>query len=463
METFEVKTEDLVLDPANSRKHKAADVEATAASLREFGQQTPIVLAAESNKVVKGNGTTMAARYLLEEQDKASERLDAGMPEEGDAALLEQDWSVLVCVRTSLEGEAEAAYALADNKTGTLAPFDKGNIGDMFSRWEAAGTLNRYAIGWNNSEIGRFTGTKQDDPGDKMDKADVLLEKWGVEPGDRFCLKGRHGLVHRLACGDVLDGESLEWVMNGRKADLYCADPPYNVNYTGTALGDRDEIANDNLGEDFGVWLHSVLSVVSMHLGDGRSFYIWYANSESRHVFNALEKADLRVRQCLIWKKNAPVIGRQDYQWMHEPCVFGAWSDPVAMRSIEFPAVVPQVSHLATSPAGYGESFEPVAYGWAAGTHRWFGDRKQRTVLEYDRPRRSDSHPTMKPVPLIQNLIRNSTKSGEIVLDTFLGSGTTMYASEVSQRVCAGIELMPKYCAVILERMVDAGCKVEKQ
>ncbi len=301
MEVFEVRVDSLVLDPKNSRKHGDKDIEATAASLRAFGQQSPIVLAPDSDQVVKGNGTVMAARYLQEEQDRASERMDAGMADKGDAELLAQDWSSLSAIRTDLVGDEQIAYAIADNKTGMLAPFDAGNLAEHFGRWNESGDLGTLAIGWNQSELGRLLSSKVDDPGEKMDRADALPAKWGVEVGHRYAIKGRTGLVHRLACGDCIT--SLADLIGDRKADLLCTDPPYNVNYTGTAMGDREKIANDDMGEDFGPWLHSVLTACTMYLGDGRSFYVWYADVESQNVFNAIANSGLQVRQCLIWKK----------------------------------------------------------------------------------------------------------------------------------------------------------------
>lgn len=455
-----IDTSSLILDPANSRKHKSADIEATADSLFQFGQQTPIVVTKEG-MVAKGNGTTLAARLLIKRQEAARAR---EIPDPGDDRLLSQDWKRLWFVRTDLSGDELKAYSIADNKTGVLAPFDMTNIGEAMRGFRDLGRLEQFSIGWNASELRSLLGPmKKDDPGEKMDRAEELLERWQVQPGELFLIKGRAGR-HRLLCGDSAQAEDVARLMDGKQADLLLTDPPYNVDYGGKVGSERATIENDNMGEDFGVWLHSVLTIASMHLGRGRSWYVWYADSQSHHVFSAIVKAEMRVRQCLMWKKNCSVMGHQDYHWSHEPCVYG-WSatwldDPVAVGRM---AAVTPLRAVYPNPDGYSVAHEPCVYGWkAGGAHRWFADRKQKTVLEFDRPSRSESHPTMKPAPLIGYLMQNSSKAGEVVLDPFLGSGTTMYAAEQCGRTCFGMEIAPKYCAVILERMIDAGCSVDR-
>ena len=460
-----ISIEAIKLDPSNSRKHKSADVEATADSLLAFGQQTPIVIT-KDKMVVKGNGTTMAARLLIARQAEAS-KLEVPRPE--DHQLLAQDWSRLWYVETALDGPELKAYSIADNKTGMLAPFDLANVGEAMRGFRDIGRLRDFSIGWSEREVGQFMGVvPKDDPGDKLDRVEELDAKWGVRPGDLFAIRGRLG-EHRLLCGDCTQADNLVRLMAGKSADLLLTDPPYNVDYAGHVGSERAGIDNDDHGEDFGAWLHSALTAAAMSLGKGRSWYVFYANSESFHVFSALKNAAMEVRQCLIWKKNSMVMGRQDYHWQHEPAVYGwtsTWhDDPIdASRvSLELAASVGKFVVRGPHPDGYTEAFVPVAYGWkVGGSHRWFSDRKQTTVLEFDRPSRSEDHPTMKPVPLIAYLMRNSSRMGEVVLDIFLGSGTTMYAAEQTQRLCYGTELSPKFCAVILERMQSAGCQIKR-
>ena len=461
-----ISIDELTLDQKNSRKHGRVDIAATSDSLFHFGQQSPIVLTPD-RRVVKGNGTVMAARLLLERKAAAASRQSSGQATADDALLLSQDWGRLWYAVTNLEGAALQAYAIADNKTGVLAPFDLGNVGDAIRGWATEGTLE-YAVGWTETDITSFIGMEKepDDPGEKMDRAEELLQKWGVQPGDLYAIAGRQN--HRLLVDDCTTVDNMARLMESRLADLLLTDPPYNVDYSGHVGSERLGIENDAHGEGYGAWLHSVLTTASLYLGKGRSFYVWYANSESDHVFQAVKNAGLKVRECLIWKKNSMVMGRQDYHWQHEPCLFGDWDDELLGPTFTA-TVIPIVGTWAADPkcdpaaTRYIPTFQPCIYGWKAGAaHRWFADRKQTTILEFDRPSRSEAHPTMKPVELMSYQMRNSTRAGELILDPFLGSGTTMIAAELSDRQCFGLEIAPKFAAVILERMSVAGAKVQK-
>ena len=219
---------------------------------------------------------------------------------------------------------------------------------------------------------------------------------------------------HRLLCGDSTDSDEWERVMNGAMADLVQTDPPYNVDYTG-GTKDALKIKNDKMDDSsFYQFLLDFYTSVGLFVKAGAGWYVWHADSEGHNFRKALIEAGVMVKQCLVWVKNSMVMGRQDYHWKHEPCL----------------------------------------YGWKKGAaHNWYSDRKQTTVLEFDRPNRNAEHPTMKPVPLIAYQIKNSTKQGDVVVDGFLGSGTTMVASHQLGRKCYGMELDPKYCQVIIDRM----------
>ncbi len=229
-----------------------------------------------------------------------------------------------------------------------------------------------------------------------------------ARPGDVFCL-GRH----RLICGDSTKAETLAQLMGDDQADLLLTDPPYNVDYEGA---NGKKISNDKMSPaEFAEFLRRAANASTVCLKQGAAFYVFYADKESISFRHALENAGLSVRQCLIWAKNHFVIGRQDYQWKHEPCL----------------------------------------YGWKDGAPHYFADdRSQCTVLEYPKPQRSDEHPTMKPVALVAQLIKNSTQEGQIVLDPFGGSGSTLLACELTGRTCRTVELDAKYCDVILKRFV---------
>ena len=197
------------------------------------------------------------------------------------------------------------------------------------------------------------------------------------------------------------------------EADLYLTDPPYNVNYTGKTK-DALTIQNDKIDdkEEFREFLRKAFDAASKHMKAGAAFYIWLADSEQYAFQGACIDVGWVVREVLVWVKNSMVLGRQDYQWQHEPCL----------------------------------------YGWNKGTHSWYSDRKQTTVLKFDRPTRNGEHPTMKPVPLFDYLIKNSTKEGDVVYDSFGGSGTTIIACEQNNRKAYCMELDPRYVDVIVKR-----------
>ena len=193
---------------------------------------------------------------------------------------------------------------------------------------------------------------------------------------------------------------------------MWLTDPPYNVAYEG-GTKDHLTIQNDKQEDsDFRTFLDEAFMAAASAMKPGAAFYIWHADSEGYNFRAACRDAELQVRECLIWNKNSLVLGRQDYQWKHEPCL----------------------------------------YGWKDGTHSWYNDRKQTTVIDFDRPTSSAEHPTMKPVGLFGYLIENSTKKGDTVLDSFGGSGTTLIACEQLGRKCYMMELDPKYCDVIRKR-----------
>lgn len=219
---------------------------------------------------------------------------------------------------------------------------------------------------------------------------------------------------HRLLCGSSLLTDSWDKLTNGREIDLVVTDPPYNVAYEGKTK-DSLTIENDSMGDgDFYQFLYDFYTATNAYVKKGGGWYVWHADSEGANFRKAMIESGILLKQCLIWVKNSMVMGRQDYHWKHEPCL----------------------------------------YGWKEGAaHNWYTDRKQTTVLEFDRPSRNAEHPTMKPIPLIAYQIGNSSKKGGLVADGFLGSGTTMLASHQLGRVCCGCELDPKYCQVIIERM----------
>ena len=215
---------------------------------------------------------------------------------------------------------------------------------------------------------------------------------------------------HRVICGDSTGEEVYTRLMDGDLANLVLTDPPYNVDVEETA----GKIMNDNMGDqEFYNFLLSAYRCMNANLADDGSIYVWHADTEGLNFRKAFKDAGFYLSGCCIWKKNSLVLGRSPYQWIHEPCLFG-WKQK--------------------------------------GRHQWYSDRKQTTVWEYDKPRSSKEHPTMKPVTLMSYPIKNSTMTNGIVLDPFLGSGSTLIACCETDRICRGIELDPKFVDVIVDR-----------
>lgn len=244
---------------------------------------------------------------------------------------------------------------------------------------------------------------EEDDFDETVDKIPAKCQK-----GDVWALGD-----HRLMCGDSTIADDINCLMGGELADLWLTDPPYNVAYEG-GTKEKLKIANDSMSSSaFLSFLTAAFDNACAVLKPGASFYIWFASREHINFEQALNAVGLVVREELIWAKNSMVLGRQDYQWKHEPCL----------------------------------------YGWKEGaSHNWYSDRKQTTILEFDKPARNGEHPTMKPIPLFAYLTKNSSRSQDIVLDTFGGSGTTLIVCEQIGRKCRTMEYDPHYCDVIIAR-----------
>jgi site-specific DNA-methyltransferase (adenine-specific) len=227
---------------------------------------------------------------------------------------------------------------------------------------------------------------------------------------------------HRLLCGDSTQTDTFAKLFENQLADLVVTDPPYNVAYEGKTK-DALTIQNDSMSDDsFYQFLYDFYTALGSYTKAGGAWYVWHADSEGANFRSAMKNSGIMVKQCLIWVKNSMVMGRQDYQWRHEPCL----------------------------------------YGWKEGAaHGWYSDRKQTTILEFDRPSRNTEHPTMKPIPLIAYQIGNSSKQGDIVADGFGGSGTTMVAAHQLNRKGYLVEFDPKYCQVIVDRMIKLDPTLE--
>lgn len=239
---------------------------------------------------------------------------------------------------------------------------------------------------------------------------DEALKKPTVSKSGDLWLLGKH----RLVCGDSTLPEAFTALMDGIKANIVVTDPPYNVNVEETA----GKIKNDNMADaDFYKFLFAAFVNMEQNMESDASIYVFHADTQGLTFRRAFADAGFYLSGCCIWKKNALVLGRSPYQWQHEPCLFG-WKK--------------------------------------GGKHVWYSDRKQTTIWEYDRPKSSKEHPTMKPVALLAYPIQNSSMRGCVVLDPFLGSGSTLMACEQTGRVCYGIELDEKFADVIVNRYIEA-------
>jgi site-specific DNA-methyltransferase (adenine-specific) len=290
----------------------------------------------------------------------------------------------------------------------------KDNVG--FGEWDWEDLANN----WNAEELSEWG---LDIPDFKVQEVEVEEDDYEIPEhlktdivlGDIFEIG-----EHRLLCGDSTDSEQVAKLMNGQLADMCHTDPPYNIDYEGGSKK-REKIANDKL-EDFPKFLYDVYTTISTGLKKGGAIYVWHASSETHNFIQQFLDAGFLFKSYIVWNKNNSTFGRSDYHWKHEPCI----------------------------------------YGWLDGaSHKWHGDRKQTTVWDIDRPSRSDEHPTMKPIPLCSKPLENSSTIGDIVLDVFLGSGSTMVAAHQLKRKCYGMELDPKYCQVIVDRMIKLDPTLE--
>ncbi|MBA2480452.1 MAG: ParB N-terminal domain-containing protein [Planctomycetes bacterium] len=358
-------------------------VAAVAESIRRFGFRQPIVVDGQG-VIVIGHTRWRAAQSL-------------GMVE------------VPVHVASELTVDQIRALRIADNKTSEIAEWDLALLGIELKSLQSSGLeIDLEALGFDSDELAGLL-----DPGSHagLTDPDVVPAPPAVattRPGDIWVLG-----EHRLLCGDSTKVEDLTRLMDDVQADLLLTDPPYNVGYVGRTE-DQLTIENDSMDDAaYRRLLVDSFRATSDHLRPGGGFYIWHADSEGLAVRSACADVGLTVRQCLTWVKNSLVLGRQDYHWRHEPCLYG-WKDGAA--------------------------------------HTWLSDRSQTTVLEFDRPTRSTDHPTMKPVDLFVYLMHNSCAAGGIVVDPFGGSGTTIIAAEQTGRRGFLVELDPRYCDVIVRR-----------
>jgi site-specific DNA-methyltransferase (adenine-specific) len=365
---------DLKAYERNAKLHPAEQIQQIKTSIQEFGFNDPVAVW-NDNEIIEGHGRLIAAKEL-------------GYTE------------IPVIRLDSLTDEQRKAYMLVHNKLTMDTGFDLELLNIEL------GSINDIDMTEFGFEFEMFSDDSSEVIED--DYNEELPEEPKSKLGDIYQL-GRH----RLMCGDSTDAEQVKVLTNGELVDMLLTDPPYNVAYEGKTK-DKLKIKNDNMEDTaFRQFLCSAFSAANEVMKAGAVYYIWHSDSEGYNFRGACHDIGWQVREVLIWNKNSMVLGRQDYQWKHEPCLYG-WKD--------------------------------------GASHLWASDRKQTTVIDFNKPNKSDIHPTMKPVGLFDYQIQNNTKGGDIVLDLFNGSGTTIIACEQNGRKAYCMELDPKYVDAAIDR-----------
>ena len=324
-----------------------------------------------------------------------------------EAALAEGIEKVPCVYADHLTEAQKKAYVLADNRMALDAGWDEEMLRVEIEALQAE-AFDVSLTGFDESELADLFATDAEAQDDGFDPAEELERPAVTRRGDIWRLG-----AHVLMCGDATDASDMDALMEGAPANLVVTDPPYNVNYEGGA----GTIRNDNMADAaFYEFLLAAFRNAEAHMAPDASIYVFHADTEGLNFRRAFKDAGFYLSGTCIWKKQSLVLGRSPYQWQHEPCLFG-WK--------------------------------------AKGSHKWYGDRKQTTIWEFDKPARSAEHPTMKPVPLIAHPILNSTSANAVVLDPFGGSGSTLVACEQTGRACRTMELDEKYCDVIVRRFAE--------
>jgi len=382
-----IATEKLIPYVNNARTHSAEQINKLRSSLREFGFINPVIIDRDFN-VIAGHGRIEAAKA--------------------------EGISEVPCVFADYLTEAQKkAYILADNRMAMDAGWDEELLRVEIEALQAE-SFDVGLTGFDESEIADLFETDSEVKDDGFD-VDAELEKPPVTKSGDLWLLGNH----RLICGDSTREETYTFLMDGKKANLVVTDPPYNVNYEGSA----GKIKNDNMENGrFYQFLLDAFTCMEKVMENDASIYVFHADTEGLNFRKAFADAGFYLSGTCIWKKQSLVLGRSPYQWQHEPVLFG-WKKK--------------------------------------GRHQWYTGRKESTIWEFDKPKKNGDHPTMKPVPLVAYPIKNSSMSNCIVLDPFGGSGSTLIACEQTNRVCHTIELDEKFCDVIVKRFIEQAGTTE--
>ena len=384
---FMVPISELVPYVNNPRTHNEEQILKLRSSLREFGFINPIIIDKDKG-VIAGHGRMMAAKA--------------------------EGYTEVPCVLADHLTEAQKkAYIIADNRFAQDAGWDEELLRIEIEALQGA-DFDVALTGFDEDELADlFSGGGDSDVKDDDFNLSEALEKASfVKRGDIWTV-GRH----RLMCGDATDSADVTFLMEGKRANLVCTDPPYGVSFKSS---DGLTIENDSIkGDEFYQFLYKAMKNMADSLEKGGAAYVFHADTEGLNFRKAFSDAGFHLAGCCIWVKNSLVLGRSDYQWQHEPVLYGFLKN---------------------------------------GKHKWFSDRSQTTIWNFDKPKRNKNHPTSKPLDLLAYPIRNSTQENAVVLDLFGGSGSTLMACEETGRICFMMELDEKYASVILRRYVqDTG------
>lgn len=381
-ERFEkVDIDKLVPYARNARTHSKEQILQLRASLREFGFVNPVIVDKDLN-IIAGHGRIMAAK--------------------------EEGYKEVPCIFAEHLTEAQKrAYIIADNRLALNAGWDMEMLSVELADLEGA-DFDISLLGFDEGELNKLLGDIEGIEDDDFD-VDAELNKAAMTKLGDLWLLGKH----RLVCGDSTKEDTFTLLMDGKQANLTVTDPPYNVNYEGTA----GKIKNDNMDNDtFYTFLLDSFTNIEKIMAKDASIYVFHADTEGLNFRKAFTAAGFYLSGTCIWKKQSLVLGRSPYQWQHEPVLFG-WKK--------------------------------------SGKHNWYSDRKQTTIWEFEKPKKNADHPTMKPVALVAYPILNSSLANCIVLDPFGGSGSTLIACEQTDRICHMVELDEKFCDVIVKRYIE--------
>lgn len=367
----------------NARTHSTEQINKLRSSLREFGFINPVIVDKDYN-IIAGHGRVIAAKA--------------------------ENFTEVPCVLVDHLTEAQKkAYIIADNRMALDAGWDEELLRVEIEALQAE-SFDISLTGFGDDEIADLFGKDEDEvEDDDYDLTSALEKATFVEKGDVWIV-GRH----RLVCGDATNEDDVATLMDGKRANLIVTDPPYGVSFKSSS---GLTIKNDSMKDDeFYNFLYKSFANMVAHTESGGSAYVFHADTEGLTFRKAFIDAGFHLAGVCIWAKNSLVLGRSDYQWQHEPVLYGFLQN---------------------------------------GKHRWYSDRKQTTIWNFNKPKRNENHPTSKPLDLLSYPIRNSSQENAIIIDTFGGSGSTLMACEETNRICYTMELDEKYASVILRRYVE--------